>query len=336
MRAAIFKGPNQPLTIENISDPVPDADQIVFQVGRCGICGTDVHLTSGHGYFNFPPGTTPGHEFAGEVVAIGSAVTRFKIGDRVSAMPLSGCGRCPECLQGMPQFCAAMEINSGGFAEYVKADERNTILLPRSLTIEDGALVEPLAVSYHGVKISGIKPGAKVLVFGAGPIGLAAIFWARHFKAGKIAVAASSRSRENYAYAMGADIFLDPAVPVAEAAIAALGSPPDIILECAGVVGMLEQSVQIIRHRGTIVVLGNCIVPDAFVPSMALRKEVRLQFSMVYSLAEFEEVARTLDAGHVEARSMISHTISLTELPDFFETFRHANAYGKVQIDPSR
>ncbi len=334
MRAAVFHGAGKPLQIENLPDPTPGEGEIVFQIGRCGICGSDVHGTGGHG-MQYPVGMIPGHEYAGEVVAIGSGVTSLKMGDRVSVMPLTGCGKCAACHAGMPQFCDQMGTNGGGFAEYAKAGARDCILLPQSLTLEDGALVEPMAVGYHGVAISGITPESKVLVLGAGPIGLAAVFWARQFKAAKIAVAATSMKRSEYAYNMGADIFLDPEKPLAEAVTEALGGPPDIIFECAGVVGAIDQSIQLVRRRGTIVVLGICTVPDTFFPVPAVYKEIKLQFAITYSLSEFETVARTFDAGHVEARSMITHTVSLSELPEFFETLHQTNSQCKVMVDTS-
>jgi 2-desacetyl-2-hydroxyethyl bacteriochlorophyllide A dehydrogenase len=334
MRAAIVQGPDLPLKIETLPDPIPDSGQLVFKIARCGICGTDVHMTSGHGV-QYEAGTVPGHEYAGEVVAVGASVTRFKVGDRISAMPLTGCGECQVCREGMPQFCDQRGLNGGGFAEYAKAGVADCILLPQSLSMDDGALVEPMAVGYHGVAISGMQPGAKVLVIGAGPIGLAAIFWARRFQAGKIAVAARSRAKQHYAELMGCDMFLDPSRPLAETVVDALGGAPDIIFECAGVPGMLNVSVETVRRRGTVVVLGFCTQPDSFVPAMAVDKEIRFQFSMTYSLKEFEDVARTFDAGHVEARTMISDRVALSDLPDFFERLHHTSDYAKVMIDTS-
>ena len=340
MRAARFHGPDKPLQIDVVADPAPGEGQIVFKVGRCGICGTDVHMTSDHhgkAYAQYPIGFTPGHEYMGEVVAVGRGVNTLRIGDRIAAMPLTGCGHCEACLRYMPQFCDARSLNGGGFAEYAQAGARDCIVLPNSLSMEDGALVEPMAVSYHGAKIAGITPGAHVLVLGAGPIGLAAAYWARRFGAGKIAVAAKSRQRERFIYEMGADVFLDPERPLLEAAKETFGGArPDVIFECVGFLGMLELSIQTVRPQGTIVVLGYCTAPDSFIPAIAADKDVKLQFSLAYSLQEFEEVARVFDKGHVEARSMITHTVSLTDLPPLFESLHHGANYQKIMVDPQR
>jgi (R,R)-butanediol dehydrogenase/meso-butanediol dehydrogenase/diacetyl reductase len=340
MRAARFYEPGKPLRLDIIPDPTPGDGQIVFQVGRCGICGTDLHMTADHGgkpYVLYPPETTPGHEYMGEIVAIGRGVDKFKVGDRISAMPMTGCGNCAVCAQGLPHFCENRGLNGGGFAEYALAAARDCILLPQSLSVEDGALVEPMAVGYHGARIAGMAPGANVLVIGAGAVGLAAAFWARRFGAGKVAISATSRKRESFVYNMGADIFLDPDVPLIEAAKEAFGGAlPDIVYECVGNLGMLDQSIQVVRPQGTVVVLGYCTAPDTFIPARAADKDVRLQFSLAYSLQEFEDVARIFDQGHVEARSMITHTVGLTELPPFFQTLHEGAMFSKVLVDPSR
>jgi (R,R)-butanediol dehydrogenase/meso-butanediol dehydrogenase/diacetyl reductase len=339
MRAARFYEPGKPLQLDIIPDPTPGEGQIVFKVARCGICGTDVHMTADHGgkpYVLYPPETTPGHEYTGEIVAIGRGVEKFKLGDRISAMPFTGCGHCAACLKGMPQFCDQRALNGGGFAEYALAGARDCILLPSSLTVEDGALVEPMAVGYHGAKLAGAAPGANVLIIGAGPVGLAAAYYARKFGAGKVAISATSRKREHFVYEMGADVFLDPTVPLVEAAREAFGGElPDVVYECVGYVGMLDLSVQVVRPQGTVVVLGYCTAPDTFLPALAADKDVRLQFSLAYTLEEFEEVARLFDKGHVEARSMITHTISLTDLPPFFQTLHEGAMFQKVLVDPS-
>ena len=334
MKAAIFKAVGQPLEIENISDPTPGEGEIVVQVGRCGICGTDLHMTDGHGY-TYPVGTIPGHEFAGEVVAIGKGVDSLKVGDRVASLPMTGCGKCAACVEGVPFFCAnGMRGLPGAFAQYALATERESVRLPSSLSLADGALVEPLAVGLHGVALAQMQPGARVLVLGAGPIGLATAYWARRLGAGHVAVSASSTRRSELAMTMGADSFLDPQEELVSAASAALAGMPDIVFECVGLPGLIARAVDAVRTRGTVVVLGCCSSPDTFTPAAALFKEVRLQFSNTYSVKQFEHVARTLDAGHVEPRSMITDTVSLQQVPEVFEALRQRTSQCKVMIDP--
>jgi len=224
----------------------------------------------------------------------------------------------------------------GAFAEFTTTAERVAVKLPNSVSLADGALIEPLAVSLHGVALAAVKPGDRVLVLGAGPIGLGAVYWARKLGAGRIAVTAASRQREALAMEMGADSFVLPDTPeeLPQAVIVALGGMPDIVIEAVGKPDLIARAVNCVRPAGTVLVLGFCARPDSFVPAIAVWKEVKLLFGMTYSLGEFEHVARTLDRGSVEPRAMVTDTISLEELPGTLEAMRHRTHQCKVLVDP--
>lgn len=335
MRAAVFKAVGQPLAIEQRPDPTPAEGEVVLKVGRCGICGTDMAMSDGSGQ-TFELNSIIGHEFAGEIVAVGKGVEKLKVGDRIAAMPFTGCGKCATCLAGRPNFCHQFRGMPGAFAEYTTTAERVAVKLPSSLSIADGALVEPLAVSLHGVTLAGVRPGDKVLVIGAGPIGLGAIFWARELGAGTIAVTAASRSRESLAMQMGANAFVLPDNPdeLPQAAIAALGGMPDVVIEAVGKPDMIARAVNCVRPAGTVMVLGFCSRPDSFIPAIAVWKEVKLLFGMTYSIGEFEHVARVLDRGAVEPRAMVTDTITLDALPGTLESMRKRTHQCKVLVDP--
>jgi 2-desacetyl-2-hydroxyethyl bacteriochlorophyllide A dehydrogenase len=335
MKAAVFKGVGLPLSIETRTDPVPGEGEIVLRVGYCGVCGTDLGMTDGTSQ-TFPIDSILGHEFSGEVVAIGASVERFRVGDRATALPFTGCGKCATCLAGRPNFCAQFRGMIGGFAEFVATTERVAVKLPNSVSLADGALVEPLAVSLHGVALAQLVPGARVLVIGAGPIGLGAVFWARKLGAGAIAVTASSRRGEARSIEMGANAFVLPDKPeeLPQAAAAALGGMPDVVVEAVGRKDLIAQAVNCVRPAGTVIVLGFCSVPDSFIPAIAVWKEVKLQFSMTYSIQEFENVARVLDSGAIEPRLMVTDRISLNALPSVFEAMRHRTHQCKVLVNP--
>jgi 2-desacetyl-2-hydroxyethyl bacteriochlorophyllide A dehydrogenase len=337
MKAAVFNGVGVPLRIQNIPDPQPGKGEIVLRVGRCGICGSDLHMTDGTAPMQYPLGAVPGHEFAGEVVAIGKEVERIRVGDFVTALPFDGCGQCAACLAGRSIFCANMVPLAGGFAQYIRTREKAAMVLPRTLSMTDGALIEPLAVGLHGVTLAKLRPGARVLVIGAGPVGLAATFWARRLGAGSIAVTASSRRREGLARQMGADAFVLPEADeeLANLAVNALGGMPDVVVEAAGVAGMLAQAIQCVRPGGTICVLGFCVQPDAFLPCLAVFKEACMRFAVAYSMREFEHVARVLDSGAIEPRAMVTDQIGLDQLPGAFEALRSRTHQCKVVVDPS-
>lgn len=332
MRAAVFKGAGTPMVIEELPDPEPGPGEAVIKVHRCGICGTDLHMTSGHGS-DFPPETVLGHEYAGEVVAVGKDV-KLKVGDRVSAMPAAGCGQCASCLSGFPLGCATMRGVLGGFGEYLRFDERSSILLPETLSMADGALVEPLAVGLGGVSLSGMLPGAKVAVLGAGAVGLACVYWARLLGAGKIVAMSPSARRADMAANMGADGFETLGEGDGDRLNAALGGMPDVVFECAGVPGVTQKAIELVAPTGTVVSLGFCGTPDPIIPALATWKRVTLKFSFAYNLREFQHCADAMQAGHVAPRAMISETVSLDALPAMFEALRNGANQTKVQVDP--
>jgi (R,R)-butanediol dehydrogenase/meso-butanediol dehydrogenase/diacetyl reductase len=333
VKAAVFKAPGQPLSIEALADPVPGPDQVVLQVGRCGICGSDLHMTEGPNSI-LPPGAVLGHEFAGEVVARGAAVDHLKLGDRVTALPMSGCGHCATCLEGKPQWCSSFQWTAGGYAEYVLAEARSCLKLPSSLSLADGALVEPMAVALHAVRLADFSPGANVLVIGAGPIGLAVVYWARRMKAGSIAVTAGSARRAELAGTMGADHFLVNDSEAPASLNRKFGGLPDVVIECVGLPGMIARATQLVRPRGSVVIAGCCMGSDQFVPMVAMLKELRMQFSLMYGVEDFRRGIDALDAGRVEVRAMITDTVALPDFPEAFETLRARTQQCKVMLAP--
>ena len=334
MRAAVFQKAGRPLSIETIPDPVPSRDELILQVHRCGICGTDLHMTDGHAA-TYAENSVLGHEFAGEVIAMGLGVENYKIGDAVSGLAIHGCGHCANCVGGEPMWCEqGFRPAMGGFGQYVAVKALAAIKLPATLSLTDGALIEPLAVGLHGVGLAGAHPGSRVLVLGTGAIGLAAAFWARRFGVSRIAVASRTSRNEERAFQMGASHFATFGGDFAGNIREALGGAPDVVFECIGVPGMLSEAVEIVRPRGSIMLLGNCMLPDTLLPSMVVLKELKVQGSMVYSRHEFEIVADVLDAGHLEPRSLVTDTVSLDVLPEVFESLRSPTYQCKTLVDP--
>jgi threonine dehydrogenase-like Zn-dependent dehydrogenase len=332
MKAAVFKAVGQPLSIETVPDPTPGPTEIVIKVARCGVCGTDTSMTSGHGE-TAQPETVLGHETAGEVVALGSEVTSWKIGDLVAPMSFVPCGTCPDCLKGEPMWCPNWLGGAGGFAEYAKGGHLSTVKLPENLSVNDAALIEPVAVGLHGVRMAEMKPNARVLVIGAGSIALGTIFWARRLGAGPIAVAASSRRRADLAMKMGATTFLTAGGDLATEAADALGGPPEIVFEAVGKPGILAQAINCVQKRGTVLSLGFCTVPDSMVPAVALFKELRVQFSMVYDMRDYGLTAELLAESPLPA--MITQTVGFEQFAAVFEELRGPSSNCKLMLDPS-
>jgi threonine dehydrogenase-like Zn-dependent dehydrogenase len=337
MRVALFNSPGEPFSIEERPVPDPGEGEIVVRIGRCGICGSDVNMTSGRSCegLGIPHGSVMGHEWAGEIVALGRGVERFREGDVVAGVPGVGCGRCFRCAGGEPLMCPEFRPYLGGFAEYMLGHERATIPLPRSLSLGDGALVEPLAVALHGVREARIQPDSRVLVLGAGPIGLGAIFWTHRMRPRALVSASRSPRRADMALAMGADHYVTTGEDDAARIDAALGGPPDIVIEAVGVPGYLGKAIQHVQPKGIVVSLGFCTQPDSVVPAIACMKHVSLLFPVVYTLAEFEQVARVLDGNRAPDPSLlISETVGFNRFPAKMDELRGAHGQTKVHLDP--
>jgi len=333
LKAVVFQGLHQPLALETVPDPTPGTGELVVKVGRCGICGSDLHMTEDAAY-GCQKGDVLGHEFAGEVVALGKDTSGPRVGDLVSVIPLKSCGACDHCLKGEVQWCSNFGLQGGGYAEYAVTRPNQCVPLPTGLTLADGALIEPLAVALHGVNLSGLKAGDKVLVLGAGPIGLAVAYWARRMGAGRVAVQDISPFQQGRAEDMGAHAFVvDPADPVGSAE-RALGGKADVVFECVGIPGLIAQAVDQVRPRGTILLLGLCTRPDTFNSFAMLSKEVRLVTSAFFTVPEYEAALKALEQGAVEPRVMVSDTIGLADTPAIYESLKRRTQQCKVMIAP--
>ena len=332
MRAAVFHGAGR-ITIEKVPDPEPAPDGLVVRVGRCGVCGGDVSMTSGTA-FDYPLGQHIGHECAGEVVAVGREVSDIRVGDRVACMPASGCGVCEVCREGRPLLCRAIIQHGGGFADYMTPLARGVTRLPDSLSLADGALVEPIACGLHALRQVGLRGGERVLVLGAGAMAMAIVFWARRLGAGRIVVASRSARRTEAALAMGADavhgfVDEDPA-----ALAQALGGPPDVVAECVGKPGLLNLAISHARIGGAVISMGMCAQHEPLIPAGCTFKEVRLYFPLAYSPEEFAQTARAFDAGELRPELMVGEVIALEDLPATIEALRAGKPALKIQVDP--
>ncbi|WP_343525435.1 alcohol dehydrogenase catalytic domain-containing protein [Sphingomonas sp.] len=333
MKAVTFQALHTPLTVEEVPDPTPGEGELVIKVGRCGICGSDLHMTEDPTY-GCRHGDVLGHEFAGEVVALGKDTSGVRVGDLVSVIPLKSCGTCDHCRKGEVQWCSGFGLQGGGYAEYAVTRANQCVALPLDLSLSDGAIIEPLAVALHGVNRSGLKTGDKVLVLGAGPIGLGVAFWAKRFGAATVAVQDITTFQEQRSLEMGADLFVvDPQDPVGSAG-RALGGGADIVFECVGRPGLIAQAVDQVKPRGTIVLLGLCTQPDTFSPFAMLGKEAKLVTSAFFTVPEYEASLAALEQGAAAPRKLVSSTINLADTPTIFESLKRRTDQCKVLIAP--
>jgi len=339
MKAAVFKAVGTPLSIEKVDDPTPASSELVMKVSYCGICGTDLHATR-EGLTTACCGQILGHEYVGEIAEIGKeAEGDWKVGDKVCSLPFIGCGKCLACASGKFFQCMNKKVSGvddqGGFAEFVTTGCRETILIPDSVDLETAALVEPLAVSLHAVRVANLKAGSRVLVMGAGPIGLTVALWAKFFGARDIVVSELADSRAALAKSMGANHVIKPdlskgAENLLEQFSDLTGSAPDVIFECVGAPGLLQQCMEIAPYGGKVIPVGVCEQPDNIMPFLGLIKELNIQFAIAYDKDDFETSIAMLAEKRIDVSPMITDVISLDELPDAFEALRTPSDQCKV------
>ena len=343
MKAAVFRGLGNPLAIETVVDPEIRDGEVLLKVAYCGICGSDLHATA-EGVFVVPDGTVLGHEFSGEVVE--SADAAWTKGDRLTSVPVNACAdeicqRLGACKNDLGILCPNNRITGlavdvpGAYAEYVKVGARQALRLPDGVSYEEGALVEPLAVGLHAVRKAKLGVGARVLIIGAGPIGLSVAAFARLAGAREVVVSEMNATRREKSMAMGATAVIDPASEnTAEAFARIAGCSPDAIFECVGVRGLIQQCIDLSRPRGQIVVVGVCMMEDTVVPISAILKELDIQFVLGYLSEDFDIVLDAIAKKTINAMPLVSDIVGFDELPAAFEALRRPKGQIKVLIRP--
>jgi len=341
MRAAIFQEISKPLVIGDAANPVPGPHDLILKVKNCGICGSDLHMTEPTSIMPLALGAIMGHEFAGEVVEVGSAVKgSWKSGDRVAGFPFICCGDATPCLnlsygrgmcaKGLP---VGLGQSPGAYAEFVRIGSSGGYRLPDSVSFREGALVEPLAVGLHAVDMAKMERGATVLVIGAGPVGLATMLWAKFLGARHVIVSERAETRRAFAAKFGATDAIDPSQPLTPQVEKIAGKGPDIIFECVGVPGLIGQTMMEAPRGGKIVVAGVCQQPDTFMPLMGIVKELNLQFVLGYRPADFDYVIAMIASDRIDVSHMITDIVDLDGLPSAFEALRKPSHQCKVMLE---
>ena len=325
MKVAVLTGPGK---LEFQEKPIPKAlaAEAVVKIEYCGICGSDVHCY--RDALLFPPGTVLGHEITGVISEAGEKVERFKVGDRVVVRPSAECGQCFWCQNGEISVCPNRRLRAigqqpgkdGGFAEFVKIEYPDQMLfkLPDHVSLKDAALIEPMAVSLHAIRSSRLKPGDRVVVIGAGLIGLLVIQFLKLSGAGRIIALEISETKAKLAQEMGANIVLNPlSEKDMKGKIFSLtdGTGGDIVYECAGVPVALQSAIEYVRRRGQILVVG---VHEKDVPLSLLKMllwEIEMQ-AVLGNADEFKYVIEFLEQGRMNTKHLISDVIPLSALEE--------------------
>ena len=341
MKSVVMQGPGEPLVLSESDLPKPGKNQLLLRVKACGICGSDLHWVQ---LGLARPGSVLGHEYSGEIVAMGSETEgKWQPGDRVTGYPIMTCGECPQCISGDVKRCPHVKgiglgnkEAPGAYAEYVVVNPNVSVRIPDTVSWEAAACIEPFAVGLYAVKRAHLSPGQNVLVVGAGPIGLAVTSWSRFCGANKVLVSERSAGRMALALKMGADNAIDANTEkdVVAAYVKKTGTRPDLIVEAVGAPGMIQHCIQMAPSGCRIVVVGACMEKDTFLPSMAISKDLELSFVCGYDMPDFCFALNMAGEGRVHPEMLITHRVTLDMLPKAFEALKTPTDQCKVMILP--
>ena len=309
----------------DVPTPEPKEGEVLVRVHYAGICGTDMHVY--HGMFkeraNLPRILC--HEFSGEIAAVGANVAALKVGDRVVADPIISCGRCPACLSGQYNVCSTLKLIGididGAFAEYVVADARKVFKIPDNLSTRTAVLAEPYALGVHSCRRAVIEPGDKVVVLGAGRLGLAVLEVLRQTAAALVVSVDIFENRLDVAKKMGADLALnskekDPVKTVLELTE---GYGADRVIETVGVAPEIpQQAVSMTRNGGRIVMMGLGTKPAPVMWNEVVLKELSIVGSRVYQ-GEFPRALSLMAQDRFHPDLLISQEVELERTAEAFK-----------------
>ncbi|MDA0351275.1 MAG: zinc-binding dehydrogenase [Chloroflexi bacterium] len=337
MRAAVYQGA-QRFEVTELPTPEPGPGQILVQVRRSAICGTDVHAFM---YDIAPPGSVIGHEIAGVVAAVGSDVTRWSVGDRVVA----GGGEHPDGQQSPMRTHPRYNYRTmgfpggatGGYAEYQLLPEWRPTRIPDNVSDDAAALTEPCSVAVHAARRSAIKLGDTVAVLGAGPIGMLVMQAARAAGATRVLVSEPAPARAEAARALGADAVIDPrSEDVVERIVALTGGVgADVIFDCAGIKDTLNNAFDATKRDGQVVLVAVPWEPLPVDPVDWMGREIDFRVSFASLPEDWRIALDLLSTGRISAQALMSEAsfIALDDIQEAFEGLMKPSSQLQVVIN---
>jgi 2-desacetyl-2-hydroxyethyl bacteriochlorophyllide A dehydrogenase len=322
MKAVQCVEPNR-LAILDRSIPIPAAGEVLLRIRRVGVCGTDLHIFRGdQPYFEYP--RVIGHELSGEVAAMGADIRTFSEGQAVYVIPYQHCGHCPACLRGQTNCCGRLRVLGvhidGGLAEYVSAPERNVVPVG-DITLDQAAMVEFLAIGAHGVRRGGVGADQRVLIIGAGPIGIAAAIFAGATDAEMIVTDVRQDRLDFVRQHVGASTELADAMLQSRLEALTHGDFFYVVIDATGSIGSMNQSLRWVGHGGRYVLLGLAQGALAFSDPEFHKRETTLLASRNAIRADFEHVVAAIAAGRVPTSTLNTHRGSFMDAQPLFETW---------------
>ena len=310
--------------LQEVEPPVPKADEVLIQVALAGICGSDLHAYHGkHPFISFP--IVLGHEFSGTIVGLGERVPKgkFELGQRVTVEPSLVCGACYNCRNGRYNICDELKVigcqTDGAYKELIAVPEQKVIPLDHRLGFDDGAMLEPLAVAVHAVERGNVKTGDKVLVIGAGTIGLL-LAQAAKASGAQVVVADIVETRLNIALQLEVDgVIHSKSEDIQKSLWSKFKDGADVIFECVGIPQTVRQAVTLARKGSRIVIVG-VIGEEVLLPVGLIQdRELELVGDLMYTRKDFELAQNYVLQGHVKLDKLKSKVFPLVEIKQAFE-----------------
>lgn len=335
MQAVVFTAPEE-IVVRQVPEPVCQPEEVIIQVARVGLCGTDLHIYRNEYMSSYP--VIGGHEFCGTIVEVGKEVSDFHAGERVTADPNLYCGRCDFCRDEKANHCLNWEgigiTRPGAFAEYVAVPARACYHLPDDLTDLQGAFVEPVSCVVHAMNRLRVWPGDEVLILGAGPMGLILTQVLYRSGAAQVVVVEKNRSRLELASQLGATLAV-PAGPEQDQILkGAVRHGFSVVIDATGNPSVIENAFRYLKPRGQYLQFG--VAPN--------NAEIRIRpydifkndwtilgsFALCYT---FQPAIAWLAGKTVDVNPLVSHTLPLAELPLALKEFEAGKTL-KVQLTP--
>lgn len=346
MRAAIYQG-RENVEIGDWPEPQCPPGHVKLRVAHNGICGSDLHEYYAGPIF-VPEEPHPltgrsmplvmGHEFSGTVTEAGEGVANVSPGDRVAVEPVYRCGQCPPCRAGLYNVCQQIGFHGlmadGGLSEYTVVPEYMLHPLPDGISLELGALVEPMAVAYHAAKLGEVGPGDHAVVFGAGPIGIGLWFALRGLGVTDITIVEPSAERRSAISRLGADDVIDPgqADPAGHVMRRTANRGASAAYDAAGVEAAVEAALSSLGARRPLVSVAIYERPLTTTLLKLVMAERAIRGSLCYTANDFRSVIDLMAADHYDIAGWVSH-ITLDQLPDEGFAALHAAQKIKVLVD---
>jgi L-iditol 2-dehydrogenase len=332
------------LVLEDLPVPQPGEDELLIRIKACGICGSDVHGYDGSTGRRIPP-IVMGHEAAGVVESVGSRVSGFSEGDRVTFDSTVYCGTCFYCQRGMENLCDHREVigvstpsfrRMGAFAEFVAVPARIAYPLPESMPYPHAALIEAVSVAVHGASLTPISPGDTAVVVGSGMIGLLTLQAVREAGAGRVFVVDVDDTRLKLARSLGATETFNSKSTNAIAAIQerTAGRGADVAVECVGVTDAIKLAVESVRKGGAITLVGNVAPTIELGLQSVVSRQIRLQGSCA-SCGEYRKCISMMSNGAIRVDPLVSAVAPLEDGASWFQRlYRREPGLLKVVLQP--